>query len=321
MIPSATYRRALLAVATLFVVRAALGQDTTEWLQRSANAARQLNYSGVIVYQHGGRMETSRILHLFDTSGEYEKLVKLDGPARQVFRSGEQVRCYYPDAKVVRIEPRALRAAFPSLLPQQLAALANYYVLRKAEAARIAGMDTQAYVFEPKDAMRYAHKLWAEVGSGLLLKAQVLNERGEAIEQIAFTDVDIGAKLDRDQFKPPFVTPPPDWQVQEPTPADVVPLDTGWVVSQLPPGFSKVVEGNRKLRGRQSPVAHLVYSDGLVAVSVFVERMPATPQPIGLWQRGAFNIYRRQLDEYLVTVLGEAPDATVRQIASSVSRR
>jgi len=54
---------------------------------------------------------------------------------------------------------------------------------------------------------------------------------------------------------------------------------------------------------------------------VFVEPVPPTPQPVGLSQQGGINVYSRQLDDYLVTVLGEAPGATVRQIAYSVAHR
>ena len=314
-------RGAGLVIATLLVVPVAVGQDAAAWLQRAAGAARSLNYAGTIVYQHGSRVETSRLLHLFDASGEFEKLTNLDGPAREVVRNNDQVRCYYPDAKIVRIEPRSFRNAFPSLLPQQLSALATYYFFRKGEIARIAGLETQAFVFEPKDGLRYGHKFWADLTTGLLLKARLLNEKNEAVEQFAFTDIQIGARLDRDMVRPPFLTPPPDWQVRETPPGEVTPQETGWVVRDLPPGFAKIIEGFRVLRGKPAPVAHLVFSDGLVAVSVFVEPTPSSPQPVGLSQQGGINVYSRQLDDHLVTVLGEAPGATVRQIAYSVSRR
>ena len=310
-----------LAMVTLLLAPAAFGQDAAEWLQRAANAARQLNYVGTIVYQHGGRVETSRLVHLLDGGGEFEKLVNLDGPAREVIRNNDQIRCYYPDAKIIRIEPRTSRNAFPSLLPQQLNTLAAYYFFRKAEFARIAGLETQAFVFEPKDGLRYGHKFWTDLATGLLLKAQLLNERNGPVEQFAFTDIQIGLKLDRDMVKPSYATAPVDWQVRESLPGEVVPQETGWLVRQLPPGFTKVVEGYRTLRGKPAPVAHLVFSDGLVAVSVFIEPLPAMAQPIGLSQQGGINVYSRQLSDYLVTVLGEAPGATVRQIAYSITHR
>jgi sigma-E factor negative regulatory protein RseB len=313
--------RAGLVVVALAAIPAAYGQDAAAWLQRAAGAARGLNYVGTIVYEHGGRVETSRLAHLLESGSEFEKLTNLDGPAREVIRNNDLVRCYYPDAKIIRIEPRSFRNAFPSLLPQQLNALAAHYFFRKGELARIAGLETQAFVFEPKDGLRYGHKFWADIASGLLLKARLLNEKNEPIEQFAFIDIQIGVKLDREQVKPPFSSLPTDWQVRESPPGEVQPQETGWVVKDLPAGFAKVVEGFRTLRGKTAPVAHLVFSDGLVAVSVFVEPAPPTPQPVGLSQQGGINVYSRQLDDYLVTVLGEAPGATVRQIAYSVAHR
>jgi sigma-E factor negative regulatory protein RseB len=110
--------------------------------------------------------------------------------------------------------------------------------------------------------------------------------------------------------------------MREAMPGDVAPQDTGWQVKDLPPGFTKLVEGYRVLRGKPDKVAHLVFSDGLVAVSVFVEPMPQAPQPIGpAPQQDGVNQFRRQLSDHLVTVLGETPGATVRQIAFSVTHR
>jgi sigma-E factor negative regulatory protein RseB len=120
--------------------------------------------------------------------------------------------------------------------------------------------------------------------------------------------------------QPSFPQQPPDWLVQR-TPAEAIQKPTGWWVTRLPAGFNKVVEGYRMLPNRNDPVAHIVYSDGLVSVSVFVETMPGTPQVLGWSQQGAINIYKRQLDDYLVTVLGETPGVTVRQIANSVMHK
>ena len=102
--------------------------------------AKSLNYVGTIVFQYGGRVETSRLVHLNDSGTELEKLVNLDGPAREVIRSHGEVRCYYPDAKIVRIEPRTFRNVFPSLSREQQQALTQFYEFRKAEVARVAGL-------------------------------------------------------------------------------------------------------------------------------------------------------------------------------------
>jgi sigma-E factor negative regulatory protein RseB len=310
-------------VATIALAPAAFAaDDAAAWLQRAAYAARTLNYQGTIVFQHGGRVETSRLTHLNDNGTELEKLVNLDGPAREVIRSHGEVRCYYPDAKVVRVEPRTFRNVFPSLSPQQQQALAQFYEFRKAEAGRVAGLEAQAYVFEPKDGLRYGHKFWTDRETGLLLKARLINEKNEVVEQFAFTDLAIGVKIDRDTVKPTWPGIPPDWQLRQGSAGDPVPHDTGWLVARLPPGFAKIQEGFRTLRGKREPVAHLVFSDGLVAVSVFIEPIVAVPgQAAGAMRQGGLNVYTMKLDDHFVTALGEAPAVTVRQIAQSVARR
>jgi len=314
-------RAAAVAVVALAVSPGVLAGDAAQWLARAAQAARQLNYAGTIVYQHGAKVETSRLVHLFENGAEFEKLVSLDGPAREVIRSQDEVRCYYPDAKVVRIEPRTFRNAFPSLSAQQQKALAEHYQFRRAEPGRVAGIEAQSWVFEPKDGLRYGHTFWSDTASGLLLKARIIDERGEVVEQFAFTDLAIGARIDREQVRPSWAPTPADWVVRAAGPGDVELRATGWSVGAVPPGFTKIVEGYRALRGRKHPVAHLVYSDGLVAVSVFIENVGSAPHPTGLTQQGGTHIFVRQQDDHLITVLGEAPAATMRQIAASVSRR
>lgn len=313
-------RAAVAALALLVAAPSALAEDAVAWLARAAAAARQLNYVGTVIYQHDGHVETSRLVHLNDLGEEFEKIVNLDGPPREVIRSQGEVRCYYPDAKVVRIEPRTFRNAFPSLSPQQQKTLAEFYEFRKAETARVAGLDTQAWVFEPKDGMRYGHKFWTDPATGLLVRARLINDRNEVVEQFAFTDITIGAKVTRDMVKPTWALAPPDWHIRQPGKGDLDMKETGWTVARVPPGYSKIIEGVRRLRGARE-VAHLVYSDGLVAVSVFVEPIGKAPHPTGQSSQGGINVYIRQLDDNVVTVLGEVPAITIRQIANSVTRR
>src|SRR5690242_17418258 len=279
------------------VASAARADDAMQWLSRAAHAARQLDYAGTIVYQIGPRVESSRITHLYEEGHEFSKLVNLDGPAREVVRGDGEVRCYYPDAKLMRIEPGTFRDVFPSLLPEQQQSLSLYYDFRVLGEDRVGGRPVQVVVFEPKDGLRYGHRFWSDVKTGLLLKARVVNDRGDGVEQFAFSDLTINAPIDRSMVEPSWPSVPPDWQVQ------------------------KNVAGFRKLRGRREPVAHLVFSDGLVSISVFVEPLMASSPPAGFLRQGGLNVYSLRQDDHLITVMGETPGATVRQIAHSVMHR
>jgi sigma-E factor negative regulatory protein RseB len=322
-LPTLLRRAVLLPVAAtvavaLGVASPVFADDAALWLAHVSNAARTLNYVGTIVYQHGAHVESSRLAHIADNGQEFDRLTSLDGPAREVIRSQDEVRCYYPDAKVVRVEPRTFRNVFPALTPEQQEVLTKFYDFRKAETARIAGYDAQAYVFEPKDGLRYGHKFWADVGTGLLLKARLLTDKGDVVDQFAFLEITIGSQVDRALVKPTWPVTPADWVVHEGSAGESTQRSTGFVVTKLPPGFVKIMEGYRTVHGKHDPVAHLVFSDGLVAVSVFIE--PATTAPVhaGFGQQGGVNVYTVRLDDNFVTALGEVPSTTVQQIASSV---
>ncbi len=321
-------RQLFFGAALLGLIAGSAAADTLEQdqalaiLERIASAARELNYVGTFVYQHADRFETSRIIHYADSGGEYEKLETLDGPRREVIRTNDEVLCYYPDAKVVRSEKRVARRTFPALLPERLRSLTEFYSIRKGEPERIAGHDSQALLLEPKDGLRYGHKLWADNETGLLLKARMLNEGNRVVEQFTFTELRIGSGVSRDMVAPSYSVSFPEWRVDRFAHNKLTSVDSGWTVTQFPAGFRKIMEMRRSKLGSTVPVTHLVYSDGLAAVSIFIE--PAATRSKfheGLSQQGAINIYIRTIQDQVVTVLGEAPALTVTQIANSVSFR
>jgi sigma-E factor negative regulatory protein RseB len=211
---------------------------------------------------------------------------------------------------------------FPKLLPENLQDISERYEVSKGGIERIAGYDCQAIVLEPRDKMRYGHKLWADTNTGMLLKSQTLNDRNEVIEQFAFTQIVIGGKIDHAQLRSRFLAKSRDWHVENSGAVATSLAASGWTIKPELPGFRKITEMKRT-QGGSSEVGHVVYSDGLAAVSVFIEPMAkktSLPQP-GLSRQGAINIYSRQLDNHLVTVVGEAPAESVRKLAESVEYR
>lgn len=314
----------LCALVGITVFEAAAGPleeaEALQMLERIATAARTLNYSGTFVYQHGQRVETSRIVHFVDSDGEHEKLETLDGPRREIIRNNDEVQCYYPDAKVVRSQKRVLDRSFPALVPEQLNAITQFYSVSKGKPERIAGFNSEALVLEPRDGMRYGHKLWAELETGLLLKARTLNETRQVVEQFAFTQVEIGTGVTRAMVAPTYEASFPEWRLDKFAQAMLEDVEPGWTVSEFPPGFQKIMEMRRTKQGGSTVITHMVYSDGMAAVSIFVESASGhRGLQEGLSQQGAINVYRRTVGDKLVTVLGEAPAATVMQIANSVS--
>jgi sigma-E factor negative regulatory protein RseB len=92
-----------------------------------------------------------------------------------------------------------------------------------------------------------------------------------------------------------------------------------WNVSALPPGFSQQLQRNHFLPDKKYPVEHHVYSDGLASVSVFIERHSEDDDAfVGGSAMGGVNAYGRIMGDHSVTVVGEVPPVTVKQIAESL---
>jgi sigma-E factor negative regulatory protein RseB len=87
----------------------------------------------------------------------------------------------------------------------------------------------------------------------------------------------------------------------------------------MPDGFQMTTSKVTVLAGSEAAVDHLVYSDGVASVSVFVE--PAGPDSnelAGDSTIGGANAYSTRIKGYDVTAVGEVPSDTVRMIARSV---
>lgn len=309
----------LLLCTAAGLAQAQAAPDALDWLRRIHQATEKLSYTGVFVYQQGGRAETSRITRLADADGGVEKLEVLDGAPREILRTRDEIRCYLPDSQTVKVDRRRDQRGFPALLPEQVNALAEHYAIDKGGEQRVAGFDCQVLVLSPKDELRYGYQLWADLRTGMLLKARAFDGDGKTVEQFTFTQLDIGS-VPRERLRP--LRAARKWRVEQ---AGVAPADlalSGWTVSADLPGFRKIVEIRRMLRDAQ-PVGQVVYSDGLAAVSVFIEPIAGRGEAarLGLASMGALNIYTREVAEHLVTVVGEAPAASVQRIGNTVAYR
>ncbi len=307
------------SAASLALADSGDSQEGLNWLTKMVGASSQVNYSGSFVYQHSGLSETSRIVHYVNPAGGvFEKLVTLDGPAREVVRSNDQVTCYLPATKTVLIEQRDARL-LPAVLPENLTGIMESYAVKTGHRDRIAGYECQVVTLEPRDRLRYGRQFCVEVRSGLPLRVRTVNETSEAVESFAFTQLTIGGSFNRDKVKSKYAAKSRDWRVDR-SALNVTErmVETGWVVNNQPPGFKKLMEVRRSIAGRSGSVAQIVFSDGLAAISVFIESMPKERPAQTLTHQGAVNIYTRSFADHRVTVLGEAPAATVMQIANSL---
>lgn len=297
------------------VTPAAAPEDMVQLLSRIQQAARKQDYAGVFMYQQGETIQSSRLVHVLDGTGERERLEILDGQPREYLRHNEDVQCLIPERKTVLIERRR-GDRFPGLLLGDPANLSKHYRIRAESALhRVAGRECRLITIEPVDKLRYGYRLCADVETNLLLKAQTLNAARGVVEQVSFTSLRLGSEVDPQSLASRWNTR--DWKVLEPSMKQVDLAAQGWRIP-APEGFTVIIMQVARSMGRSGTVSQVVLSDGLAAISVFIEPYDSlrghTP-PHGAAQRGSITVYGTRIADFWLTAVGEVPLTTLEQLA------
>jgi sigma-E factor negative regulatory protein RseB len=312
----------------LAVSASALAQEPRQWLERMNQALTSRNYDGVFSHWQDGKVEMLRIVHRNQNGQVTERLASLDGSGREFIRTGTELTCYLPDKRTVLVETQSgeagsLLASFPSLDEKS----AGFYDIQELTRTRLNRRDTRVIAVTPHDEFRYGYRLWIDESTAMPLKTQLCDAHGRIIEQVVFASLTLANHIPDSAFRPEVATAGFQWLRNDPRPvgADAPNTSALWSALRLPPGFHMTVRSAQLLPGAHDPVAHLVFTDGLASVSVFVESrsavLPQNQQPVsGVANVGSASAFSTVVDGHKVTAVGEVPPATVRFIASSVQR-
>jgi sigma-E factor negative regulatory protein RseB len=285
--------------------------DPRELLRRMSAALRTVDFEGSFIYQHEGRTDALRIFHEGGRR-ERERLVSLNGARGEIVRSGATITCVQPGAAPTLFANRAGMRLLP-LAPDLGQVGAQYNVVLAGED-RVAGYDARILDIEPRDPWRYGYRLWLQRDNELLLRSAVVDASRRPLAQFMFVALEIGS--------PPSETDllPAHDLANAAIPNDEVRLATrpAWIVTGAPAGFH-LIRAQRPADG-DAKSEHLIYSDGLANVSVYIEPHAGTTQSAveSTIVRGALSIHSRDADGLRVTALGDVPSATVQAMARSV---
>lgn len=310
---------ALLAVGLGFspVWSAGSTDEAVTFLRQAQEAAQRLDYSGVYTYQQGAAMQSSRLVHVVDGTGERERLEVLDGEPREYLKQNGVVQCLLPRRKLILIEPHR-SDHFPGVLLGSGEQISKHYSFRREPALRrVAGRDCSMAELRARDGLRYGYRICSDTQTHLILKAQTLDAQGRVVDQVVFNSLAVGDGTVRDGLTTRWDTR--SWRILEPSVQPVDLAARGWRIV-YPEGFVPLAEVSRLIRpGHQAE--QLVLSDGLAAISVFIETFdPKRDQNVkqGAMSQGAMSIYRRRVAAYWLTAIGEVPAQTVRDVAHAV---
>lgn len=308
----------LLALALCLVAGAAWADEPVRWLTRMNQALTGRNYDGTFSHWHGGQVEMLRIIHRVQDGTVSERLASLDGSGREFIRTGASLACYLPDRRTVLVEQRPQQEPLVGF-PAVDAETARFYDIREVARTRFNRRDTHVISVTPRDEFRYGYRLWIDHSTAMPLKSQLCDAHGNVIEQIVFASLTLAKNIPDSAFRPEVSTEGFQWVRNASLPASAAAL--AWSALSLPPGFRMTVRAAQTLPGSAQPVDHLVFSDGVASVSVFVEatrgeiRGAASTTSTTVGSSSAFSTV---IDGHKVTAVGEVPPATVQYIATQL---
>jgi len=292
----------LLVVATAATAQDRPPSDSGEpitpqaWLERMNQALATRAFVGTLVFLRDGQLDALRVeqseaagTRLQSLSGELIELATADNSLR-LTEGGRSAA--WP------VSADGLRALAPRRPPETL------YELRLAGQDRIAGRPAQLVELRPRDGFRYGYRLWLDLASGLPSKSQTIGADGRAVEQMMFTDL-----VAEEASATTSVQPVPEGVSA--TGGETV----AWRVMDVPAGFAASVVADGE-------TVHLLYSDGIAKVSIYIEPLRAEqPTLSGQLGRGALNAFGRVAHGRQIIVMGDVPSTTVERFAQGVVPR
>ncbi|TMR07275.1 hypothetical protein ETD83_01395 [Actinomadura soli] len=292
-------------------------------LRAAADAARRIPYEGrrFLTTWNRSRSSTSRVTvsHL----------------------PGEGIR-YRSATAEDRYRPEAGAGDPTGFTPETLDLLTrNYSVVHGADAA-VCGRPARV-IEARRDDGSAAGRFWIDAETGLMLHRELIDATGRRVVAAGFSEISYT----------PSAKEPATYALNVPRGgaarfpasggqgtavvwsdrldrADLAALrDRGWPVPKVLPGRLTLHDARRDAGGG---AVHLSYSDGLAAVSVFVQRGTIDERALSGWRktvkRGRTIFHRESLrrwavsagDGYVYTVLTDAPQSTADAVAANLPR-
>ena len=299
-------------------------RSVSEWLLRMHQASVRRAYIGTYVVSSQGQLSSAKIWHVCDGNQQMERVEALTGAPKSTFRHNDQVITFLPAARVAQVENRTTLGMFPGLLASADAKVDEHYAATRSANERVAGVEAEVVHLRPKDEWRFGYRLWVESGSGLVVKMQTLDGAGAVLEQMAFSELLLGAPVKMERLAQ-MMANTEGYRVEkvdvQATSADA----EGWAMRRAVDGFKSMSclrrQGGSDASGRPAPTMQWIFSDGLASVSLFIEPFDAQRHALeGSVAQGATRTFTKRQQDWWVTAVGEVPLQTLQAFVGNLAR-
>ncbi len=292
------------------------GEGPGEWLQKMTIAVQTTDYAGTVIRIQNGTAEALKVVHVVVDGVIREKMIIQEGNGLEIIRNGNEVHCILPDQKSVLVAEWDDQSTLFSTLPSSDIRFGNEYDISIVRQERIAGRKAIMLAIRPHDDFRYGHRIWLDLETGFPLQTKLIDGNGVTIEQVKFADITLGEEIQASALMPSTNIEDFRWFAQ-PKKARRSKVESAWESGDLPVGFRVISTHAEEIPGKEGSVIHMMFSDGLANVSVFIEPNSGDDN-VSRSRVGASNSFGVTIGDFRVTAVGEVPAATTEQIAKSM---
>jgi sigma-E factor negative regulatory protein RseB len=290
-----------------------------EWLDRMTDAALVISYEGTVIRRQDGTSDTLKVVRKFIDGVINERLTTQEGNGLEIIRVGNEVHCILPDQQSVLVEEWNNQSTLFSALPTSDVRYAAQYDVSLVREDRVAGRSAVMLAIRPHDEFRFGHRIWLDQKTAFPLKTQLLDANGEIIEQVKFAEISFGESVSQNVLTPSVSIESFTWY-KEPARYRKVDVESTWSSTDMPPGFRTMSTKTEIESSSELSVTHIVYSDGLADISVFISQRNDEGLT-GASRMGSSNSYGAQRSDFQITAVGKVPASAVQRIATSMQRQ
>ena len=309
----------LLLVSLNTSALAAETESAKLWLEQLSKSLRELNFTTSFVVVKNNQAEPYHWLHgIGENSQELEIFSRLNGPRRDILRQGDIVSYIEPEQEPYSIISQSVQSPIPTIFRGDFSELEDNYRFISVGRSRVLGRVAQLVRIVAKDKYRFSYWLWLDQETGLLLKMAILTRQGLLLEQIQFTHIEVSEQLSESLV-----------QFQSTELPEIIKLNNqkknrvlAWKVDWLPQGFAVIKSNQHNLnshnQGENKAVEFMLFSDGLVEISVYVNLSQENFRAPEYASDGATMVFNHIVQGIEVGIVGDIPLATAKKIAESI---
>lgn len=309
----------LLLVSLNASALAAESESAKLWLEQLSKSLRELNFTTSFVVVKNNQAEPYHWLHgIGENSQELEIFSRLNGPRRDILRQGDIVSYIEPEQESYSIISNHVQSPIPTIFRGDFSELEDNYRFISVGRSRVLGRVAQLVRIVAKDKYRFSYWLWLDQETGLLLKMAILTRQGLLLEQIQFTHIEVSEQLSESLV-----------QFQSTELPEIIKLNNqqknrvlAWKVDWLPQGFAVIKSNQHNLnshnQGENKAVEFMLFSDGLVEISIYVNLSQENFRAPEYASDGATMVFNHIVQGIEVGIVGDIPLATAKKIAESI---